>query len=148
MTPAHPVARMLPFAAARAAVDVDIKLGLVKAVGIGMAQDVGRVIYRKGLEEQVEGGAAQGLGFALTEELLLRDGVILNPTFSDHLILTILDMPGVKYAFVEEPGLECHRAPKALENRPRCSRLPPSSQVSETQPRRSSRASRSDRRIL
>lgn len=81
------------FAAERALVEVDDDLGLVRVVQIAAAQDVGRAINPQGVYGQIEGGTAQGLGFALMEEIQLKDGRILNPSFTDYLIPTILDMP-------------------------------------------------------
>ncbi len=48
-------------------------------------------------------GAAQGLGLALMEEMSLRDGRVLNASFTDYLLPTILDMPAVVSDVVEEP---------------------------------------------
>jgi len=55
------------------------------------------------VEGQIEGGTAQGLGLALMEELVTRDGAILNASFTDYLIPTALDMPPVDIELVEEP---------------------------------------------
>ncbi|GAA3763092.1 hypothetical protein GCM10022225_56120 [Plantactinospora mayteni] len=81
------------FAAHRATVDVDPELGLVRVVEIATAQDVGRAINPQAVLGQIQGGTAQGLGLALMEELQVVDGVIRNPSFTDYLIPTILDVP-------------------------------------------------------
>ena len=94
---------MFTFAAARAVVDVDEDLGLVRVVGFSVAQDVGRAINPQGVQGQVEGGVAQGLGLALMEEVQVEDGRIRNASFTDYLIPTILDMPPVATVLVEEP---------------------------------------------
>ena len=52
---------------------------------------------------QIEGGTAQGLGFALMEEIQLEDGQIRERSFTDYLIPTILDMPPVDSCSIEEP---------------------------------------------
>jgi CO/xanthine dehydrogenase Mo-binding subunit len=52
---------------------------------------------------QIEGGIAQGLGLATMEELTLADGRLLNPSFTDYLIPTALDMPEIVASLVEEP---------------------------------------------
>jgi CO/xanthine dehydrogenase Mo-binding subunit len=80
-----------------------VELGLTRVVWIGTAQDVGRAINPQAVEGQIEGGTAQGLGLALMEELITRDGRILNPNFTDYLIPTALDMPPVQSVLVEEP---------------------------------------------
>ena len=89
-------------AAMRVVVEVDVDLGLTRVVWIGTAQDVGRALNRQAVEGQIEGGTAQGLGLALMEEIQVRDGVILNPNFTDYLIPTFLDMPPVVSELVEE----------------------------------------------
>lgn len=91
------------FAAERAVVDVDDELGLVRVVQIAAAVDAGRVMNPLGFTGQVEGGTAQGVGLALTEELRLRDGVVRNASFTDYLIPTCMDMPPVATAPVEVP---------------------------------------------
>jgi CO/xanthine dehydrogenase Mo-binding subunit len=89
------------FAAHRAVVDVDTELGLVKVVELATAQDVGKAINPLAVQGQLEGGAAQGLGLAVMEEIQLKDGVIRNPSFTDYLLPTILDMPPVKMDILE-----------------------------------------------
>ncbi|MEX2647026.1 MAG: molybdopterin cofactor-binding domain-containing protein [Gaiellaceae bacterium] len=83
--------------------EVDVELGLTRVVWIGTAQDVGKAINPQAVEGQIEGGTAQGLGLALMEEILTRDGRILNPNFTDYLIPTALDMPPVQSVLVEDP---------------------------------------------
>ncbi len=94
---------MFAFAAERAVVEVDTDLGLVRVVQIAAAQDVGRAINPQGVYGQIEGGTAQGLGLALMEELQVKDGRILNASFTDYLLPTILDMPPVVAEIVEDP---------------------------------------------
>ncbi len=91
------------FAAHRAVVDVDAELGLVRVVEIATSQDVGRAINPLSIEGQIEGGIAQGLGLALMEEIQLAGGRLRNPSFTDYLIPTILDMPPVQAAILELP---------------------------------------------
>jgi xanthine dehydrogenase D subunit len=89
------------FAAHRAVVDVDTELGLVKVVEIATAQDVGKAINPQAVEGQIEGGIAQGLGLALMEEIQVDEGKVRNPSFTDYLIPTVLDMPPVKMDVLE-----------------------------------------------
>jgi xanthine dehydrogenase D subunit len=91
------------FAAHRAVCDVDLDLGLVRVVEIATAQDVGRAINPLAVEGQVQGGIAQGLGLALMEEIQVRDGRVLNASFTDYLIPTALDMPPVRLSISETP---------------------------------------------
>jgi xanthine dehydrogenase D subunit len=89
------------FAAHRAVVDVDTELGLVKVVELTSAQDVGKAMNPLALAGQIHGGTAQGLGLALMEEIQVVDGVVRNPSFTDYLIPTILDMPPMKLDILE-----------------------------------------------
>jgi CO/xanthine dehydrogenase Mo-binding subunit len=93
-------------AAHRAVVDVDPELGLVRVVHVDTAQDVGKVLNPLQCLGQVEGGIAQGVGLAVMEELLVVDGVVRNPSFTDYLIPTALDAPSVAATYIEvpEPG--------------------------------------------
>lgn len=91
------------FGAARAVVEVDQDLGLVRVVQLAVAQDVGRAINPQSVRGQIEGGSAQGLGLALMEEVALVQGQVKNASFTDYLIPTILDMPPVVSELVEEP---------------------------------------------
>jgi CO/xanthine dehydrogenase Mo-binding subunit len=89
------------FAAHRAVVDVDTELGLVKVVEIATAQDVGKAMNPQAVEGQIHGGIAQGLGLAVMEEIQISGGAVRNPSFTDYLIPTILDMPPVRLDVLE-----------------------------------------------
>ena len=89
------------FAAHRAVVDVDTELGLLKVVELATAQDVGKAINPLAVQGQLEGGAAQGLGLAVMEEIQVKDGIIRNASFTDYLLPTILDMPPVRMDILE-----------------------------------------------
>ena len=88
----------------RAVVDVDPDLGLVKVIRIDTVQDVGVALNPDSVRGQIEGGILQGVGLAVMEELILEDGVILNPTFTDYLLPTILDAPDVEALLIEQEG--------------------------------------------
>jgi xanthine dehydrogenase D subunit len=108
----------------RATVDVDVELGLVKVVELAAVQDVGRVMNRVSLEGQIQGGTAQGLGLAIMEELVVTDGAVRNPSFTDYLIPTILDMPPMVMEILEYPdphapyGLRGAGEPPTLSSTP------------------------------
>lgn len=89
-------------AAHRAVVDVDPELGLVRVVSVDTAQDVGKALNPQAITGQLEGGIMMGTGFAVMEHLVIRDGVILNPTFTDYLIPTFMDAPDVQTRIIEE----------------------------------------------
>ncbi|MBB6344257.1 CO/xanthine dehydrogenase Mo-binding subunit [Nonomuraea muscovyensis] len=108
----------------RAVVDVDVELGLVKVVELAAVQDVGRILNPQQLEGQIHGGSAQGLGLALMEEIQVRDGRVLNPSFTDYLIPTVLDMPPMTLKILENPdpaapyGLRGAGEPPTLSSTP------------------------------
>ncbi|MFM9138231.1 MAG: molybdopterin cofactor-binding domain-containing protein, partial [Actinomycetota bacterium] len=91
------------FVAHRAVVDVDVELGLVKVVQIATAQDVGQVLNPLSVLGQIEGGIAQGLGLAIMEEIVVDNGIVRNPSFTDYLLPTTLDAPDVVAVTIEEP---------------------------------------------
>lgn len=91
------------FAAHRAVVDVDPEIGLVRVVQLATGQDVGRALNPVQVTGQIEGGSAQGLGLAVMEEILVEGGEIRNPSFTDYLIPTALDMPPVEATLIEQP---------------------------------------------
>ena len=90
------------FVAHRAVVDVDPELGLVKVVQIATAQDVGQVLNPLSVLGQIEGGIAQGLGLAVMEEIIVQEGRVRNPSFTDYLLPTALDAPIVVARMIEE----------------------------------------------
>jgi CO/xanthine dehydrogenase Mo-binding subunit len=81
------------FCAHRAVVDVDVELGLVKVVELAACQDVGKALNPLSVVGQIQGGSTQGLGLAVMEEIIVKDGKVRNPSFTDYLIPTILDTP-------------------------------------------------------
>ena len=92
------------FVAHRAVVDVDPELGLCRLVDLVTSQDVGKVLNPLQLLGQLEGGAAQGVGLALMEEILVADGTVRNASFTDYLIPTALDLPDLRVGeLVEQP---------------------------------------------
>jgi xanthine dehydrogenase D subunit len=93
----------LAFAAHRAVVDVDVELGLVRVVQVATAQDVGRALNPLAVTGQIEGGIAQGVGLAVLEEILVEGSRIRNPSFTDYLLPTPLDMPMVEQTWIEQP---------------------------------------------
>jgi len=84
-----------------AEVEVDLETGVVKVLKICAAHDVGRVINRLGIEGQIEGGIAQGVGYCLSEEVKVEGGRILNPNFTDYKLMTTQDLPELDLSFIE-----------------------------------------------
>jgi CO/xanthine dehydrogenase Mo-binding subunit len=83
-------------------VEVDITTGVTRVVRIISVHDVGRAINRQQVEGQIEGCLAQAVGYALTENYLMRDGRSLTPHFSTYLLPTTLDMPTEIYPVIME----------------------------------------------
>jgi 4-hydroxybenzoyl-CoA reductase alpha subunit len=76
-----------------AEVDVDEETGEVRVLRMVAAHDIGRAINPKGVEGQVEGGVAQGLGYALFENMFADDGQTLMSNFQDYKIPVACDVP-------------------------------------------------------
>lgn len=91
------------YVAHRAMADVDPGLGLVRVVEVATAQDIGAAVNPTHVLGQIEGGIAQGMGLAVMEEIVLSEGRVRNPSFTDYLIPTTLDSPAVVATLVEEP---------------------------------------------
>jgi len=106
------------FVAHRAVVDVDPELGLVKVVQIATAQDVGRALNPLSVLGQIEGGIAQGLGLAVMEEIIMQDGRVRNPSFTDYLLPTALDAPKVIAIMIEEPDPQAPMGAKGVGEPP------------------------------
>lgn len=94
------------FGAQMAEVEVDTETGIVRVLRLACANDVGRAINPMAVEGQIEGGAQMGLGYALTEEVVVRDGRVLNPDFLDYRLFTSADMPEIESIIIEtdDPG--------------------------------------------
>ncbi len=92
------------YGAVTAEVEVDTETGQVQVLKMVTAYDVGKAINPLSLEGQIEGGTVQGLGYAIMEELVHKDGIVLNPNLGDYYIPTSLDIPEIKTIIVEYPG--------------------------------------------
>ncbi len=91
------------FATQIAEVEVDTETGQVDVLKIAAAHDCGKAINPLLVEGQIEGGVAMGLGYGLMEEMVLENGVVKNPQFTDYILPTALDMPLIETAIVEVP---------------------------------------------
>jgi CO/xanthine dehydrogenase Mo-binding subunit len=112
------------FSAHRAVADVDVELGLVRVVELATTQEVGKAMNPQALEGQIEGGSAQGLGLALLEEIQVSDGKVLNASFTDYLLPTILDMPPVRMELLEHADPEAPYGLKGVGEPPNISTPP------------------------
>ncbi|MGB8648527.1 MAG: xanthine dehydrogenase family protein molybdopterin-binding subunit [Anaerolineae bacterium] len=74
-------------------VAVDTETGQVQVLRVTSAHDVGKALNRKLVEGQIEGGVIQSLGYAITENFVMKDGRVLTPYMSNYLIPGVLDIP-------------------------------------------------------
>jgi CO/xanthine dehydrogenase Mo-binding subunit len=82
-------------------VKVDKETGKVQILQYVAAHDVGKAINPMLLEGQVYGGVMMGLGYALTEQVILEKGQNMNPNFRDYKILTAKDTVPIKAPVLE-----------------------------------------------
>jgi CO/xanthine dehydrogenase Mo-binding subunit len=83
---------------------VDIETGFINVVRVVSTNDVGRAINPQQVVGQIEGAVVQAQGYAIMENMISREGKILNPYLSTYLIPTILDIPeDVKSVVLEYP---------------------------------------------
>jgi CO/xanthine dehydrogenase Mo-binding subunit len=93
------------FAAQLARIEVDSDTGQVILHDFVVVQDAGRAINPLGVEGQMQGGAVQSLGIALTEALMFDDsGRLTNPSLLDYRKLTAADLPNIETIIVEVPS--------------------------------------------
>lgn len=85
-------------------VEVDTETGQIHLLRVVCADDVGKAVNPRLVEGQIEGGVVQALGWATTEDFIVRDGRILTDRLSTYLIPTALDVPErVESIIVENP---------------------------------------------
>ena len=88
-------------------VEVDPETGKVEVLRYTAVQDAGKAIHPSYVEGQMQGGAAQGIGWALNEEYFVNDqGQMMNSSFLDYRMPTTLDLPMIDTVIVEvaNPG--------------------------------------------
>ncbi|HKB26868.1 MAG TPA: xanthine dehydrogenase family protein molybdopterin-binding subunit [Methylomirabilota bacterium] len=89
------------FGAHAAEVEVDTETGAVRVLKYAAAHDVGRAINPQSVEGQIQGGAVQGLGYGLMEEVIADEGINLTTSFASYLIPSAADVPDVEPIVVE-----------------------------------------------
>jgi CO/xanthine dehydrogenase Mo-binding subunit len=92
------------FSTHAARVEIDDETGQVELTAYVAVQDVGHVINPTYCAGQVTGGAVQGIGQALFEELRYVDGVVKNPNLTDYKLPTTMDVPTIQAILVEQPS--------------------------------------------
>ena len=94
------------FSAHVADVEVDPETGGVKILRYVASQDVGTAINPLSVRGQIQGSVTQGLGQALSEACIFKDGKMLNPSFLDYKIFSSLDAPRVEVQLVEHAAAD------------------------------------------
>ena len=89
------------YATQAALVGVDMESGEVEVLKFVACHDVGRAVNPKAVEGQIEGAVSMGLGFSLSEEILLQNGRMVKPGFSQYFLPTVLDMPEIRSLIAE-----------------------------------------------
>jgi CO/xanthine dehydrogenase Mo-binding subunit len=86
-----------------AELEVDPVTYEVRVVKLTAVQDIGRVLHPVAAAGQIEGGAVQAIGWALLEEVAMRDGRMANAQLTNYLIPTIADTPPIEVVMLESP---------------------------------------------
>jgi xanthine dehydrogenase molybdenum-binding subunit len=85
--------------------EVDLATGKTDVIRYTAIQDVGKAVHPQYAEGQIQGGAVQGIGWALNEEYFITDdGAMANKSFLDYRMPTSLDMPMIDTIMVEVPN--------------------------------------------
>ena len=93
------------YAMAVADVEIDPDTGKVQLTDFTLFQDVGKCVNPTQVESQMQGGAVQGIGWALTEEYVYDDqGQMRNASFLDYRMPTALDLPMIGTVILEKPA--------------------------------------------
>jgi CO/xanthine dehydrogenase Mo-binding subunit len=75
----------------------------IRPIRVTTAHEVGKAIFPLGARGQIEGGTAQGLGYALTEEVVMRGGAMANAQLTNYIVPTTLDTPPMDVVLIEKP---------------------------------------------
>ena len=84
-------------------VEVDRDTCEVKPIAFTTVHEIGKAIHPILAVGQIEGGSAQGLGYALLEEVVMRDGRMANASLTNYIIPTTLDTPKMDVVILENP---------------------------------------------
>ena len=91
------------FGTQAALVEVDEETGKIDVLKIVAVHDAGRILNPNGAEGQIQGGVVMSLGYALCEQLILDEGLVMNPSFADYKLMTSLEIPEIEVRFVGKP---------------------------------------------
>jgi CO/xanthine dehydrogenase Mo-binding subunit len=84
-------------------IDVDPDTWQITPVAFATVHEIGKAIHPMLAAGQIEGGSAQGLGYAILEEVVMRDGRMANAQLTNYTIPTTLDTPAIDVAILENP---------------------------------------------
>ena len=84
-------------------VEVDPATWQVNPVKLTSVHEIGKAIHPRLAVGQIQGGTAQGLGWALLEEVVMRDGRMANNSFTNYIVPTTLDTPDMEIVLLERP---------------------------------------------
>jgi CO/xanthine dehydrogenase Mo-binding subunit len=94
------------FAAQAVLLDVEEATGRIEVLKIASAHDVGRALNPLAAEGQIHGGIHMGLGYALTEHLVVENGQVLSATFMDYALVKADEMPAIAVRLIESIDAE------------------------------------------
>jgi CO/xanthine dehydrogenase Mo-binding subunit len=84
-------------------VEVDRETWQVRPITLTSVHEIGKAIHPRLAVGQIQGGTAQGLGWALLEEVVMRDGGMVNNSFTNYIVPTTLDTPKMDVVLLERP---------------------------------------------
>ena len=86
-----------------AEIEIDMTTYEVRPTHMTVVQEIGRAIHPVLLAGQIEGGTAQGIGYALLEHVVMQDGAMANPSLTNYIVPTTLDTPPMDVHIMERP---------------------------------------------
>jgi CO/xanthine dehydrogenase Mo-binding subunit len=101
-----------------AEVEVDLLTGETRVLGVTAVQEVGRVINPVLATGQIEGGVAQGIGWALLEDVVWEKGRMKNANLTDYVLPTSVDTPPIEVVFLERPHPRAPHGAKGIGELP------------------------------
>jgi CO/xanthine dehydrogenase Mo-binding subunit len=105
--------------------EIDPETGKTDVIRYTVLQDVGKAIHPSYVEGQLQGGATQGIGWALNEEYFMSDdGKMLNSSYLDYRMPIALDLPMIETVLVEVPSEDHPFGVRGVGETPICPPVP------------------------
>jgi carbon-monoxide dehydrogenase large subunit len=104
VTISTPRSEIVGYCAQAAEVEVDEETGQVRLRAVSSAQDTGQIINAIGHQGQIEGALMQGLGYALSEEMVVEQGRVVNGNLGDYKMPSIADVPPLETRNITSHG--------------------------------------------